>query len=135
MDKNIAIQDVMTKFVYTIGKEQNLKIAKQKMNEHRIRHLPVQDAGKLVGVISDRDIHFALAFEHKNPEELKVKDILTEYVYVVSPEEKVDTVSRKMAIEHIGCCLVEEEGKLKGIFTTVDACHLLAEVLSEKIEQ
>lgn len=40
-----------------------------------------------------------------------------------------------MAQEHIGCTLVTEKGKLVGVFTTVDACRVLAEVLSGRLEQ
>ena len=56
------IQKVMTPMPQTIGKDIPVETALSMMREHRIRHLPVQEAGKLVGVLTDRDLKLAASF-------------------------------------------------------------------------
>lgn len=129
------IENIMHPAPHTIGSNQTLEVALKTMNSHNIRHLPVLDAGELKGVITDRDIQFALAFEKADANELKIRDCYTDEPYIVSPSTKVSEVTKYMAHKHIGCALVVDNKKLKGIFTTVDACRMLSEVLCEKAEQ
>jgi len=134
-NETYEIRSAMHPFPYTIGAQQNLKTAQQVMREHNVRHLPVMSGGELKGILSDRDINFSLRIEAKEPEELKVGEACTPEPYVVDVATSVAEVSSRMAQEHIGCALVTESGKLVGIFTTVDACRVLAEVLSGRLEQ
>lgn len=131
----LRIESVMKPFPHSIGVEQSLKTAKTMLEEHNIRHLPVQQGGKLVGILSDRDIHHVVAVDKKSPDQIKVADAFTPEPYVVSPATNVDEVARRMAADHIGCALILEKEKLVGIFTTVDACRTLAEVLSGRYSQ
>lgn len=134
-NRQVKILSVMHPFPHTVGTNQTLDVALDMMREHGFRHLPVKDSNKLVGIITERDINFALRFDKKDPQELKVKDAYMGEPYTVSPETPVYQVAAKMAHEHLGCALIVEHDKLVGIFTTVDACRLLSEVLSEHIEQ
>ncbi len=131
----MEISKVMHPTPISIGNNQTLKVALEHMSDHNIRHLPVKEAGKLIGILTDRDINFALRFEHKNPEELKVRDAFMADLYVVTPTTDVAEVATKMAHNHYGCALVVDKDELVGIFTAVDACRLLAEVVSGKLEQ
>ncbi len=136
MIHSLQIQAVMHPFPHTVGLNQTLKIAREMMREHDIRHLPVQSAGNLVGVLSERDIDFALRVDKKDPEQMHVGEACTPEPYTVAATASVSEVARRMAHDHIGCALVvDAKEKLIGIFTTVDACRTLAEVLSGRIEQ
>ncbi|MCB0324174.1 MAG: CBS domain-containing protein [Bdellovibrionales bacterium] len=129
MKNDLHIQSVMHPLPHSVGYDQTLHTAKVMLAEYGIRHLPVQKGGELIGVISERDIHFALSVEHAEPEELKVADCVTEELFVVGPGEPVAAVARQMAEQRIGCALIVENDKLVGIFTTVDACRTLHRVL------
>ncbi len=135
--KSLLVESVMHPFPHTVGLDQTLEVANTLMREHNVRHLPVRDGGKLIGMLSDRDIHFAEAVDQLEPKEIKVEDVYTPEPYVVPLKEPVATVARKMAHDRIGCALVVEEGSnnLVGIFTTVDACRTLAEALSGDFDQ
>ena len=133
--ENYRIKAAMHPFPHTIGLQQTLAAAKEIMHEHDIRHLPVQKGGQLEGILSERDIDFALRMDHKEPQELKVAHAYMPEPYTVELETPLSDVAAKMAQEHIGCALVTENGKLVGIFTTVDACRVLAEVLSVDLKQ
>lgn len=115
---------------HTVGKDIPLKKAFEMMREHRIRHLPVQDGGHLMGVISDRDIKFASSFEGSS--ELKVEDVMTPDPYKVSPDALLEEVVASMAEHKYGCAIVEQgNGKVVGIFTEVDALRVLSELLKQ----
>ncbi len=119
----------MTTNPYSITPEQTLKAASHLMQEHHIRHLPVIHNGDVTGMVTDRDIKFALGLVDVNPDKIKVKDIAKDEVYVVSPESKLDEVVAYMASRKLGSAIVMDNAKLVGIFTAVDAMNALAELL------
>ena len=101
------------------------------MREHNIRHLPVVEHHKLVGIISDRDIMLMLGPEFNCPSEqaLKVKDACINEAYTVDLAERLDNVLLYMAEHHIGSALVTKKGRLAGLFTVTDACRHFGEWL------
>lgn len=117
----------MTPFPHTIGFDQPTKIAIDMMRKHGVRHLPVQDGGKLVGVLSERDISFGLAINQS----LTIEDVYTSEPYVVAPNVKLSEVADKMAKDRIGCAIVADNGKIVGIFTATDACKILADLVKD----
>ncbi len=52
-----AVQNFMTTTPLSIGADQTLARAHEVMSAAKIRHLPVLDGGKLVGMLTDRDLH------------------------------------------------------------------------------
>lgn len=124
------IQKVMTAMPHTVGADIPLKKAKAMMSEFHIRHLPVLEGGKLIGILSDRDINLASSFQ--GAAELKVDDVMMPMTYVVRPEGRLDTVVSEMAEHKYGSAIVQQEnGKVVGIFTAVDGLRVLADVLKE----
>jgi acetoin utilization protein AcuB len=101
------------------------------MRERRIRHLPVLDGGKLVGLISQRDLYFVETLKDAEPERVEVGEAMTQEVYCVAPYEPVDDVAEKMAERRYGCALIVGDGHLRGIFTTSDALRTLARLVRD----
>jgi acetoin utilization protein AcuB len=122
------IQKFMTAMPQTIGLDIPVKTALNIMREHRIRHLPVQDGGKLVGILTDRDLKLATSFG--DPNELKVAEVMTSDPYTVSPEAPLDQVVLEMAEHKYGAAIIQQaNGKVIGIFTAVDGLRVLGEQL------
>lgn len=124
------MKSVMTPFPYSIDANATIREAQAMMSDHDIRHLPVKDNGKLISVITDRDIK--LATHHtleRNIDELRVRDLCVAEAYIVDLTERLDSVLLRMAQRHIGSALVAKNGKLVGIFTTTDACICYGEYL------
>lgn len=119
----------MTEHVHTIGADQTLEDAKQILYSQGFRHLPVLDGGNLFGILSDRDIKLAFAVDGQAAKICKVADACTTEVYSVGEKEELKVVVETMAARSIGCCVVVENGKVKGIFTSTDACRVLADLL------
>jgi CBS domain-containing protein len=69
--KETRVSEVMTKDLVTVGPQTSLREAAKIMADRWIRHLPVMDAGKLVGVISQRDLAGVLAGALNEPDRLE----------------------------------------------------------------
>ncbi len=123
------VRQHMTASPITIGREQPLTVAHKLMREHRIRHLPVLQRGRLVGVVSQRDLHFVETLRDVDPSVVLVEDAMTEPPFTVAPGAQLRTVVREMAARRIGSAVVVERGKVVGVFTAVDGLRVLAELL------
>lgn len=129
-----TVQKYMTYVPKSIGVDQPLSKALEFMRSLRVRHLPVLNAGKLVGVVTDRDINLVLGFDGTNADKLMVSDALTPDPYFTSPTAKLDEVVSRMAESKYGCAIVIDNDKLVGIFTEVDAYRALADLLETRLK-
>jgi len=129
-----AIQKYMTTTPHTIGSEQTIARASAVMAEHGIRHLPVLHGGRLLGILTDRDIKLIETFRDVNPNEITVEEAMTERPYTVAPDAPLDEVVQAMADKKYGSAVISANHKVVGIFTTVDACAALAYLLRERLE-
>ena len=83
-----------------------------------------------MGIVSDRDLHLIETLPDSDPDEVTVEEAMTEDVYAVGLDDPVDAVAERMAGRKYGCAVVvNRRGGLEGIFTTIDAMQMLAEVL------
>ncbi len=129
MNQPEIVEKCMTVFPHTIGEDIHLTTAQALMNKFQFRHLPVLKAGKLVGVLSDRDLKLGLAIG--NVAELRVSDIMTEAPYAVTRETPLAEVVARMAENKYGCAIVtEKNGKVIGVFTATDALKRFGETLA-----
>lgn len=131
MNRIPHIKAVMTTFPHYIETDETLDAARAMMTELGIRHLPVMDHARLVGVISEREVDLAqdTVSATASAQEVTVGEIARHGVYIVELTEPLDIVLAHMAREHLDCALVVREGKLAGIFTATDATRRFGELL------
>jgi acetoin utilization protein AcuB len=124
---------VMTPFPHHIDAREPLSAAWNMMEAQDIRHLPVFENGDVIGVISERDLERAKIPGHPLRDEtvLLVGDLCTGQPYFIDVSDPLDRVLDAMADKRIGSALVLKDGELAGIFTTMDACRLLAQTLRD----
>jgi len=130
--KTLTIADRMTKTPHSIGTEQSLSIAHEVMRSHDIRHLPVLHGGKLIGILSQRDLHLVESLRDVDANQVRVEEAMTQDVYAVEPKTPLKEVAFEMAARKLGSAVVVEGTKVVGVFTTVDALEALAELLADK---
>ena len=127
------IKKYMTTNIQTIGDEQPMSIAHRMMRDLHVRHLPVLHQGKLVGIVSDRDLHLVETLRDVDPTQVSVNEAMTQDAYVVTPEAPLDEVVATMAAHKYGSAVVVDHGHVVGIFTTVDACSAFADLLTTRL--
>jgi acetoin utilization protein AcuB len=134
MTKSIPhIKKYMTTDVQTIGDEQPMSVAHRLMREQHIRHLPVLHQGKLVGIVTDRDLHLVETLRDVDPTKVAVSEAMTPEPYVVTPDASLDEVVSTMAAKKYGSAVISDHGHVVGIFTTVDACSAFADQLTTRL--
>ncbi len=122
---------VMTSFPYFVEADDTAAKIERMMSDHDIRHLPVQDKGEIVGMISERDLHHFVKPDASQEEKARVtaRDLMVGDPYVVAFNTPLNEVVSGMANRHIGSAIVVRRGKLAGVLTAIDVCRLLAEYL------
>ena len=120
-----AIRHFMTPTPHSIGRDQTLALAHERMRSFGVRHLPVLEGGKLAGLLSQRDLLLVEALGDVDPARVSVEDAMSTDVYVVAPGTPLEEVASEMADHKYGCAVVMEGGHVVGIFTTVDALRAL----------
>lgn len=126
------IQKYMTTAPLSINGNATLAEAVDMMKKKDIRHLPVV-LGEKFGVVSDRDLKFAMSLSGVNPKTSLVKDICDDSPYLTNPAASLSAVSSELATRKVGSALVVDNGHLVGIFTTTDACQALADLCEGRL--
>jgi acetoin utilization protein AcuB len=125
---------VMTSFPYFVESDDPLGKLEKMMDDRGIRHLPVQEKGKLVGIVSERDLHHRLprSVPPEVKSRLRARDVMVVNPYVVGFNTPLSEVAAQMALRHIGSAIVTRRGKLAGILSAIDVCRIFAEYLDNQ---
>jgi acetoin utilization protein AcuB len=128
------VGSVMTPFPYSVDTDDTVAEVERLMNEHRIRHIPVQQDGRVVGIISQRDLYRLLERFLPNAKKahIRARDIMIDEPYIVAFDAPLNEVALEMAKRHIGSVIVLHHQKLGGILSATDICRLLAEIFESE---
>lgn len=125
-----SIRHYMTSPARSIGPDETVFRARQMMQALSLRHLPVLEGDRLVGVVTERDMRM-LEGCGASPTNTLVRQAMTPEPYSVDVHSPISTVARRMAERKIGSAIVTEDGRVVGIFSSIDALKLLSEVFEE----
>jgi CBS-domain-containing membrane protein len=119
----MKVQDVMTYDVQTCRPETNLAAAAMQMWRGDFGILPVVTAaGKVVGMITDRDICMATATKHRDPANIRVKDVMSDKVHGCSADTDIHEALKIMQQKQVRRLPIisAEDGRLQGILSMND---------------
>jgi acetoin utilization protein AcuB len=125
---SFEVGSYMTATPFTIGPDRSLAEAHALMRAHLVRHLPVVRGGKLVGIVSQRDLMLIESLPDVSAY-VPVADALIKDVFVVAPGDPLGSVCATMAERKLGSAVVMDGDRIVGIFTVTDACRVLARLL------
>ena len=137
----MLVRKKMKKDLITVTKDERMTVAKKIMKEKNIRHLPVVDGKKLIGLVTNMDIRKAEASPatsleirelHYLLDKLTVGEIMTRNVITISPDISIEEATTLLHDNKIGCLPVVEDGNLVGIITENDVMEILIEVMGMK---
>jgi acetoin utilization protein AcuB len=131
----MLVKNWMSKNVITVDEKDSMEDAMKHLKEHDIRMLPVMKKGKLIGIVTDRDLKKASASDATTLEvhellylltKIKVKDIMTRDVITVPPDYTVEETAQVLQKNRIsGAPVVDANGQLVGTITQTDLFRVL----------
>lgn len=134
MSKTIpAVRKYMTTNPITFKPEMKLSEAQGVMKEKGIRHLPVCEGERVVGMVSDGDLYRATALTGADATKVSLRDVMVSKPYTVSPDAPVDEVVGEMANHKYGSAVVVDNGHVVGVFTATDALGAFADLLHTRL--
>jgi len=134
----MLVKERMTTKLVTVTKDTDIESAYRIMRKNKIRHLPVVEDEKLVGIVADRDIRQALLpwkSSEKEKEfyyfskEVRVSDVMTKDVITISPETDIEDAARLIHDHKFGALPVVKGKKLVGIITHMDILKIFIEIM------
>jgi CBS domain-containing protein len=127
--KDGLVREIMKGSPVTLKPDDTLDLANDIISLGRIRHIPVVENDKLIGIISERVLMGAAAsrifgLKQKNKSALLksvlIKEIMRKRVVTVEPDTPIKDAAHLMADRKLGCVPVVESGALVGLVTTTD---------------
>lgn len=130
--------DYMTKTIVTAAPDDLVVDVQKMMQQQGVRHVPVLEEGRLVGIVSRNslrdaapskatdlsmhEIHFLLS-------KMKIKDVMKTDVVTCGPDDHVEDIAKVMQTKRIGAVPVVDKGKLLGILNNDDMFRILMKIL------
>jgi CBS domain-containing membrane protein len=140
MPGGMKVADIMSTEVVTLIEDETLAHAKSCMNRGRIRHLPVVHDGKLVGLVTHRDLlaaSFSIFAEVEPAEQrrifvrIPVAEAMHRDIVTIGPETTVADAAKILLDNKYGCLpVVDDDGTLLGIVTEADFLRLTVRLLA-----
>lgn len=130
----MEVERWMKRQVRTVKPLDSIQHAREVMASQRINQLPVVVDGKLVGIVTDRDLRdaFPSVFEsgprgksrelpaNADPKHITVEMVMTPNVLTLEPKSAISEAARLMRQERVGAIPIVENGRLVGILTRSD---------------
>jgi CBS domain-containing membrane protein len=136
-DKKGVVREIMMGSPVTLKPDETLDLANDVISLGRIRHIPIMEDGRLVGVLSERDMMgaatttiFGLKRKSKSAllKSVLIKDVMKKKVVTVKPDTPIKDAAHLMKEKKIGCVPVVNEGSLVGLVTTTDILRYVENV-------
>jgi acetoin utilization protein AcuB len=132
------VSELMTRKLITVGPDDSVEGAVRLLRQRGVRHLLVMTEGRLVGILSDRDIKRAM--DPGKPqkkllnigglffllEPILVREIMTRNPVIIAPDAAAQEAAAVMVAERFGALPVERGGEILGIVTETDLLRYFA---------
>ena len=129
------VRDIMGKQLVTISAGDRLSTVEDIMTLGHVRHMPVVQGGRLVGVVSERDLlraSLSVLSDHRDAERraflhvVEIARVMSTPPIVIEPEATIDEAALIMAEKKIGCLPVLDKDRLVGMITETDVLRWVA---------
>ncbi|MCA1718114.1 MAG: CBS and ACT domain-containing protein [Actinobacteria bacterium] len=129
----LRVRDAMTRDVVTVGPEESAARAWGLCRERNIRHLPVIEGGRLVGIVSDRDLRDLSPPRATTDEEntlgwVQIRDMMSIGVVTAHPLDTIEHAAKVIYENKFNCLPVVADDELVGIITSSDLVRTLVEL-------
>lgn len=123
----LTVREIMATDLVTVEPDATAQQAYRLMRDHRFRHLPVVASGRLVGILSDRDLRPVLVSPTLG--RARVRELMNPDAITVAPDTRIEEAASLLVVKKIGCLPVVADGRPVGIVTETDLLAVLVELL------
>lgn len=138
----MRVRNIMTTNVVAISLDETMDLVDEIMTSGHIRHMPVTKGGRVVGIVSQRDLlrarlssvqRYSERDRKEFLEEIDVAKVMTEEVSCVDPDDSVFEAARRMLEARFGCLpVIDQNGELLGLVTDTDVIRYFVENFPEE---
>lgn len=129
---NLSVARFASFYPVTASEDMTIDELRDLMARHAIRHLPVVDGRKVVGIISERDVRLVSGLTVAEKLQVRAGDLMSREPVIVDARTSLEDVAQVMIEKKIGSVIVEDkEDGLLGIFTATDALNALIELIGK----
>jgi CBS domain-containing protein len=121
-----TVKDVMTARPTSIESSASIVEAARRMAAEDVGSLPVIHEGKLVGMVTDRDLVLKVVARDVDPHKMIVGEVCSESPVTAKPDDALDDALRQMAKNQVRRLPVAEDGRLVGILAQADVARTAA---------
>lgn len=136
---SLKVKDICSCETLTVSGQDSVRTAAQKMAHHNVGALPVVDySGKVIGMITDRDITVRVTAEGKDPSRYSVCDVMTCDVSCICMDADIESATKIMSESKVRRLPVVDNGRVVGFISLGDisrtgkfdteAAHALCEI-------
>lgn len=132
------VRDVMTRNPRTVAPDATVREAARTMREEDAGIMPVVQDGRVIGVVTDRDLAMRVLAEGRNPDQTRVSEVMSSDVHVCTPDDRLVEAVRIMGEENVRRLpVVDRDDHLKGILSMTDVAREaeMDYALQEALEQ
>ena len=120
----MLVRDIMTQRVVRVHPEECVAVAARQLAANNIGAMPVcSNDGRLIGVVTDRDMVIRCLASGKSPEKTRVREVMTGSVVSVAPDTGVHTAATVMGHRQVRRLPVVEDGRLVGMVSLSDLAN------------
>ena len=132
----MKVRDAMAKTVTTAKKNDKVIDVAKKMKQEDAGFMPVvDDGGRLIGVITDRDIVIRCIAEGHDPRAETAEHLMSTQVTTISPDDDIEEAGRKMEREEVRRLPVAENGRLVGVLSHGNLVQATKNKTAEKVTE
>lgn len=130
MSSELKVGDVMTKKVVVLEIGSSVVDAASLMKEKKIGSIIIVNKGKTAGIITDTDIVYKIVAEGKDPNKIKVEEIMSKPLRVIKPTAEIEEAAKAMKNNKIKRLpVVNDKNEVIGIITQSDIAKLLPSIV------
>ena len=132
----MKVREAMAKTVSSAQKDERIVDVAKKMKQEDAGFIPiVENGGKLVGVVTDRDIVIRCIASGHNPQSDTVEHCMTQQTITIRPEDEIDQAARTMEQQEIRRLAVTENGRLVGVLSHGNLVQATGGKVAEKVTE
>jgi CBS domain-containing protein len=119
-----SILEAMSSNPCAIEADRSVAYAAKMMKQEDVGVAPIVESGRLVGMLTDRDIAVRVVAEGKDPDSVSARDVASSNVVTIDPQQDLDEALRLMARYQVRRLpVVEEDGRLVGVIAQADVAE------------